>query len=174
MRFFLLRDCCKRGAMRAQLDSQDVKPWSLVLAPQDPDSTLAYRVSLGEMHSDIISYAVWSTRLLDRIWEHAATGIVRYPIELTKDGQCIDGYEGIRVTGRGGTFDEARSQAVRKGSALMRHKGVYMEETGWDGSDVFAIPGFGIEVFFSERLATAMKEFSFQGVELVLNDECKL
>lgn len=56
----------------------------------------------------------------------------------------------------------------------MGYNYVFMDETQWDGSDVFAIPGLGIAMFVTERVKEAIDKAKLVNVVLTLNTDCYL
>jgi hypothetical protein len=55
----------------------------------------------------------------------------------------------------------------------MKYDGLYIYESRWDGSDVFAI-GQGVGMYVVERVAEALRKAKLKNVRIVPNDECKL
>ena len=53
----------------------------------------------------------------------------------------------------------------------MAYDAIYMDETKWDGNDVFSIPGMGIMTFVVERVAQAIRRAKLLNVRLVKNSE---
>lgn len=138
-----------------------------------PGTVVRYDIDYGHKFGDVLSTAAWSTMLCEKLREHHATGIEYYPIEVTRKKKPVEGYVGIVVSGTGGPFDEVRSGADWHGRALFGHDAVFMDESQWDGSDVFTIPGLGMCIFVSQRIGEALKDTPLRNVKLVLNSECR-
>lgn len=69
-------------------------------------------------------------------------------------------------------MDDERSGVIRGTyGAIMGQKAIYMDESKWDGSDVFAIPGMGICMFVTQRIAEAIRKARLLNIDLVLNSE---
>lgn len=75
------------------------------------------------------------------------TGWDTYPIELRgKNGELIQGYHGLFVTGKIGAVDYNRSQVQIVPHTIVGLqpdivlKGLYFEDNSWDGSDFFLSP----------------------------------
>jgi len=117
---------------------------------------------------------VISERFLTMLRDCDATGYTTFPVALIKAGDCVANFFGLRVYGRGGSFDEARSKAYHgTAGALDGYDGIYMDESRWDGSDVFFIPGVGVSLYVTERVAEAIKKAKLVNVQLTPNDECR-
>jgi hypothetical protein len=146
----------------------------LFFARENPPTSIAYDIKYGREPGDILSCSpVYSTRLVDALNRAGATGFSTYPVKVTRAGKAVPGFVGIRVTGRGGPVDEARSKLVRAESGRIKsHTGIYMDEAGWDGSDVFSIPGMGIMIFVTERVANELNKLDLKNMELIRNDRC--
>ena len=132
-------------------------------------------IASGSRPGDIISssFNVVSERFLAALEVCGATGFTAIPVKVVHGGTSIPGYSIIKLLGRGGAFDEERSEADRQGSALFGYSGIYMDERQWDGSDVFAIPGLGIGMFVTEKVKESLERARLSGVEIVLNSECR-
>lgn len=111
---------------------------------------------------------VVSDRLRHLLARANATGFASFPTPVIRDGQRIATFNGLIVKGRGGDLDVGRSGAVYgKGGALFGLSSVVMDERGWDGSDVFFVPGLGITLFISERIAAIVRETALKNVKLI-------
>jgi hypothetical protein len=116
---------------------------------------------------------VVSERFVGVLRECQATGFDVFPVPLIKKGIVVASFLGLRVLGRGGHFDPVRSNAdMKEGGVAFGHSAVYMDESQWDGSDVFFIPGLGVALFVTERVAKVMKRANLLNVKLTLNTEC--
>ena len=100
-----------------------------------------------------------------------ATGFETYPIQVEHTGEPLSGFEGAKITGRGGSWDESRGD-VKHRPPFVSYSGIYMKEEEWDGSDVFLIPGMGMRLFFSERACQALDTLGLRGAKLIRNDRC--
>lgn len=173
LRFYKVR----RGRVSGHFDAAP-DPWPadwidfLKRGPR-PGTVVRYNIDYGHRFGDILSTAAWSAHLCERLREHHATGMSSYTIEVTRKKKSVEGYLGLIVNGTGGPFDEVRSGADRRGSALFGHEAVFMDESQWDGSDVFTIPGLGTSIFVSQRIGESLREMPLRNVELVLNSVCR-
>jgi hypothetical protein len=145
----------------------------LVLGPDPPLGPVRYEMTTGTEVGDLMFPSLCSDRLVAAFESCAATGYLTYPVQVLMGGEGIAGYQGLLVLGRGGPMDLERSGAKRE-SWGWSHKSVQMDESRWDGSDVFSIPGMGITIFVSERVAQALREVQLRNVRLEPNTECHL
>lgn len=76
-------------------------------------------------------------------------------------------YHGVVFLGRGGPYDPIKSKAVYfKGEdnksngkgVIIRQKGIYFDDSQWDGSDLFTIDDFPCMPIVTERVVNAMKK----------------
>jgi hypothetical protein len=104
------------------------------------------------------------------VLEHCeATGVATYPVKVIRGRQQLNGYTALRVFGKGGPFDEKRSKATD-----ISYEGIYMDESQWDGSDVFTIPGLGIGIFILERVVKELEKIKPTNVSFTLSTECRM
>jgi len=145
----------------------------VILGPDLP-SDLCINVVSGTQAGDIIyaAFPVFSKRFVDVLRDCQATGYRACAIRVERKGELIPDYFLLKLTGRGGPLDEQRSEFVRDPSgAFLSREAVYMDESKWDGSDVFAIPGMDIAMYVVERIADALSSAELRNVQLVLNSE---
>lgn len=98
--------------------------------------------------ADYIPLVCISCRTVELLEEHHFTGWATYPVVVYgRKGEPIEGYYGFAITGRAGDYDRSRSQIVTKpppvpgGQARKVYKGLYFDESQWDGSDIFLVGG---------------------------------
>jgi len=147
---------------------------AVVLGPDLPKG-LYVKAVCGREPGDLISAALWvfSKRFLDVLESCQATGYRACPIRIVdKKGHPLPDYFLLKLTGRGGPLDEERSGVIRGSSgAILGRTAVYMDESQWDGSDVFAIPGMGICMFVTQRIGEAIRKARLLNIDLVVNSE---
>ncbi|BCX04242.1 MAG: hypothetical protein KatS3mg053_2180 [Candidatus Roseilinea sp.] len=85
-----------------------------------------------------------SSRVIDLLIVNQVTGWSTYPVEVfDRKGQLLAEYLGFAVTGAECHRDRGRSQVVTKLNAAGRpirvYKGLYFDESQWDGSDFFLV-----------------------------------
>jgi hypothetical protein len=142
---------------------------------KNPPRAIRYVIEHGRWPGHIISFGAWSLELIGVLKRCKATGYATFPIDVWLHGSTrVSGYVGVRVFGRGGAFDPKRSGAEYLGNELISYHAVHMQEIGWDGRDVFAIPGLGTSVFVVERVAKELMKLKLKNVSLVKNTECSL
>lgn len=148
----------------------------LFLTPWLP-SCVRVEIRTGTKPGDMMfsAFNVVSERFVAVLASCHATGYSTFPVEVRRSGQIIPGYYGLKLLGRGGPFDEVRSNVERSpdGEAIFGYSAVYMVEDQWDGSDVFAIPGLGIGLYVTERVAEGIRRAKLTNIRLTLNSECR-
>lgn len=135
--------------------------------------TQRFVVATGRLFGDVAGFDVWSKRLVDLIVSLQPTGIAFAPAKVLYRGEQIGGYRQYRIWGLGGPFDPVRSNAVMGESGPLRYRGIFMDESKWDGSDVFTIPGVGGQ-FFSERIGAALAQEKWKNAIITLASESTL
>ena len=173
MRFFVLS--CKMGK---QFIDGNYGCWpdmvTLFLSPAVP-AELTLRILQGSELPDLIcgGWHVYSQRFLDVLAACQATGYTSFPMRVVRGDLEIPGYFGVKILGRGGPLDAERSGVVwlPGGTAKAGLKAVYMKEEEWDGSDIFAIPGCGITMHVTERVAEAIRKARLTNIALIPNSE---
>ncbi len=137
---------------------------------------LHVRVRTGTKPGDMI-FATWnvvSEQFLALLRKHQATGFETFPVPLYKKGVEVGRFFGLIVHGRGGPFDPARSNADIRDECVQGYSAVYMDETRWDGSDVFLIPGLGIGLYVVDRIGNAIRNAKLRNVSVTANSDCRL
>ena len=175
MDFYLLRFQPLGGHYEAVPDPYPTDWEAFLMAPVDPQTPIRYKIVAGKRPGEIMSSgSVWSDRLIDILQSLGATGFHTHAIEIVHGAKRMTGYHGVRITGRGGPFDDARSDVDRQdGGIIYGHSAIYMDERSWDGSDVFTIPGLGMNIFFARPVAEVLMKEKLRGITLTLNSECR-
>lgn len=172
------------AAQGKQFYDGEFKPYpdlgALILGPDIPED-LCVEVVRGGRPGDMMfaAFGVASSRFVDVLARCGATGYVAHPIAVhnaERDNEPISGYMLVKLTGRGGRLNEDKMQLVRSpgGDAISDYSGIYMDESQWDGSDVFAIPGFGIGMYVVKPIAAALRRANLRNVRLCRNAECRI
>lgn len=118
-----------------------------------PLTPVVLRTSMGGQPRDFL----WTTfppllcvsqTVVDLLERQKLTGWSTYPVEVHgREGQPLTGYHGFAITGRGGSRDRSRSEIIIKpppaprGKSYQVYKGLYFDESQWDGSDIFLVDG---------------------------------
>ena len=110
-----------------------------------------------------------SERVIALLNKYKFSGWSTYPVKVyDRKNNYLDGYYGFAVTSSVGEdkkdIDISRSQIVTKppivpgGKSYMVYKGLYFDESKWDGSDIFRLIGYIIvtsqvrEMFKKEKI----------------------
>jgi hypothetical protein len=174
---YLLSDGGQRGALQATPRQLIEDPFSLLRAEALPHEPLVCHRFLGSQPKDIVGmgYAILhliSDRMKGMLEEQAFTGWVTYPVEVYgKNGERIDGYNGLAITGRCGPIDDTRSVRVRRdppvpgGEAYLAWVGLYFDPSTWDGSDFVLPEGTGF-IIVTARVKEAIERAKVSNVRL--------
>lgn len=144
----------------------------MMLHTKAPPKNLRVEVRTGRRGSDTVfgSFNVVSPRFLDVLRSTNASGYDPWPIPLVRNGKVLATYYLLRVHGRGGPIDWARSGLDPSVEfATLRARQIFMDESKWDGSDVFLIPDLGIGPCVTVPIGRALIAAGLSGVELRLN-----
>ncbi len=128
--------------------------WSLYRGQLRLSEPLRLRAYMGGQATDFLwsgypPLVCVSSRVVDLLREHGITGWDTYPVEVYgRKGEPLPGYHGFAVTGPECRRDRSRSQiltrqAVPGGKPFQVYKGLYFDESHWDGSDIFLVRPFG-------------------------------
>lgn len=86
-----------------------------------------------------------SQRVLDLLRETQVSGWSMFPVEVhDRNGQPLDRFEGLCVTGRCGKLDPGLSTPIQKempGGVFPYSRGYFFDPVSWDGSHVFCPEG---------------------------------
>ncbi len=160
---YAMGDAFRRGALTVKWVDDSIDPWALLDGRMQPASAVVFRHALGKTPMDLVTATHVAIDLIsDRTYrllrEEAFTGWETYPVEIYgKRGESIDGYRGLRVTGRCGKLDNSRSQRVWRppkvpeADPYQAWMGRFFDPESWDGSDFFLPPGTA-HVFVVERV----------------------
>jgi hypothetical protein len=141
------------------------------------DEPLIFKAGRGGKATDVLwAYDVliyfFSEPLRRLLTEAGVSGWTTYPVELyDRKGNHLPGYQGIAVTGPKCRRDRSRSSIVDKpppvpgGRGYQVYRGLYFDESQWDGSDMFWVSeGGGIVV--TEKLYRLFRRHKIRNVEL--------
>lgn len=174
-RFFRLAETSSKEALRCQV--RDF-PYS------------SRDVLTGRVHETINIYQRWGKNPKDFIWTDdtsilavsdkflsllirlKATGWASYPVVIkNNDGGSIEGYQGLAITGRSGPIDLSKSPRVQippsydGGPPRFRRKGLPVDASSWDGSDLFVPTGSGYKLI-TERIKIALERERVSNVNI--------
>lgn len=133
---------------------------------RDFNETVCIEIVEGSVPGDFLwvglPILIVSSKVLE-IWKRFAT-LDTYKVVLKGRGLSIK-YSGAVFLGRGGPFEPEKSKAVYSKSlneqgkqALMKHRGMYFDDSQWDGSNLFTIDDFPCLPIVTERVVKAMKD----------------
>ena len=154
----------------------DVADWeALATAKENPQRLLVYRIGGGHRPGHMVHDLVWSLELIETLQRYGATGYATYPVRVLKGHRPLMAYRGIRVYGKGGPFDPSRSKAeYGPAGGLIGHACICMDESQWDGSDIFTIPGLGICIFVVDALAKEFTKLRLKNVKIEAAEQCSM
>jgi hypothetical protein len=140
------------------------------------EEPLVFKAGSGGRATDVLwFYGVsffFSEPLRRLLADEGVSGWTTYPVELyDRKGNHLPGYQGIAVTGPKCRRDRSRSSIVDKpppvpgGRGYQVYRGLYFNESQWDGSDMFWVSeGGGIVV--TEKLYRLFRRHKIRNVEL--------
>jgi hypothetical protein len=176
---FLIQEGFKRGAVRAKQPRDVVGARDIALArgewvPSEPVRFVQYE---GTKWLDLVgtqraALQLVSTRLLEKLTAANVTGWRALPVELADDGGVlISDYKLLVVVGRCGRIDNSRSVSVDrvvvgnpKGAKVW--KGLYFDESTWDGSDLFSPDGTAF-TFATENVKSVIEQEKATNIDIV-------
>jgi hypothetical protein len=118
------------------------------------------------------SLYLFHEEVLEKFVKEGITGWGIYPVEIFKKGKSkekIEGYYGLKVSGRCGDRDENRSTVIQEINPFTlknRLKGTYFENDEWDGTDFFMLNGGGY-IFVTQRVKEFLTRAKVKEVEFL-------
>ncbi len=123
--------------------------------------------------SGMIPVVCISERVVELLTTHKLSGWSTYPVEVyNREGERLLNYFGFSVTGRVGKQVSSRSKVVEvpvyPGSQKLRkvYKGLYFDETSWDGSD-FCTEAGTYRIIVTHAVHTVFKQNKVNNVRLI-------
>lgn len=119
--------------------------------------------------SGLIPLVCISARVVELFRVNNITGWTTYPVEVFgRKGEPLPGYHGFAVTGSECRRDRSRSQILTKqavpgGEPFQVYKGLYFDESDWDGSDIFIVFNF---IIVTEKVRRILKREKIKNVKL--------
>lgn len=108
-----------------------------------------------------VAPVLFSSRVVDALQKHEVTGWKAKNVRLVgKSGEEIEGYSLLVVVGRCGQVQYERSERVSKSypaGEFPALKGLYFDESSWDGSDVFMCESGQKSIFVTKRAKDAIE-----------------
>jgi len=152
--------------------------WKLFRGKFKPEHPLRLSAYQGGQATDFLWTAFpplvcISSRVVELLTEHRITGWATYPVEVYgREGEPLPGYHGFSVTGPECKRDRSRSQIIEKpppsprGQSYQVYKGLYFDESQWDGSDIFLVRPFG-GIVVTEKVYKLFKRNRVSNVRLI-------
>ena len=148
---------------------------SYFLGRAEPPGELTYRHKMGpRVPGDVVS-ATWVAtsflrrQILEDMREAGLTGWSSIPTRIVVGEEEVVGFERLVVTGRSGPIDKRsgeRTMVQFPGGMFEHLRGVRIDDSSWDGSDLF-IAGGAVELVGSERFAAFCNDRKLKVFDLV-------
>jgi Immunity protein family (Imm11) len=150
---------------------------AIARAEHVPGEPIDFVRAEGHKPYDVIgtSYATLllvSSRFRGVLRSHGFTGWTTFPVRIfLDDGDELDGYSGIAITGRCGPIDDNQSEKVTlplplpHGRARLGLRGLCFPPDTWDGSDLFTSEAGGAWIFVVERVKDALERAQLRNFE---------
>jgi len=113
-----------------------------------------------------------SSRVVALLETNDCTGWSTYPVEVyDRQGKLLPDYHGFAITGPECQRDKNRSEIVEKpppapgGRSYRVYKGLYFDESCWDGSDFFWVVPFGGRII-TEKVYRLFRKHKVRNIEL--------
>jgi hypothetical protein len=140
-----------------------------------PPAPLTFTYNLGTTVRDLLPTSAVSRYLLsDRIFEtfrkESFTGWQAYPVHVTgNNGEEVNGYKGLQVTGRAADRDRSRgTELPHVRGALIRKQGLFFQNDDWDGCDVFLC---GLRICVTEQVQKALQNINVDNIDFIRLDK---
>lgn len=159
--------------------------WEIARGKFQTYGPLVFDATSGGRLTDIlwsrsVVFLFFSARLIHLLQEHSITGWSTYPVELyNRQGELLAGYQGIAITGSECARDRSRSQIVDKpppvpgGRGYQVYRGLYFDESEWDGSDMFWVSEGG-GVVITERVYKLFRKHKIRNVKFTPLSEVEI
>lgn len=144
--YFSVKNSFLRGAFGALPIDCDSHDYTFFFK-QDIESPTIFKHKYGSRLKDIIhggnSILLMHDAVKQVFEENQFSGWGTFPIELIgKDNERIEGYHGLKVTGKcGPPHSELKWMPTPVGELASNYVGLYFDPEQWDGSDIFSPEG---------------------------------
>lgn len=133
---------------------------------RDFSGTVSVEIAQGSVPGDFLwvglPILIVSSKTLN-IWKRFGA-FETYQVNIKGQSICTE-YSGVVFVGRAGPFEPEKSKAIYSKSvneqgkpALMKHEGIYFDDSQWDGSDLITIDDFPCLPIVTEPVVKAMKD----------------
>jgi hypothetical protein len=127
------------------------------------------------VHCDV-GVQLFHNRFFDILSKAGVTGFDSLPAAITIKGQTINDYSCLIVTGRAYGIDYHKGEVIDKGpivpggSSIIVKKGLYFNETSWDGSDFFLLDDT-LLLMVTEKVKEVIQEHKLTNIKLTDSEE---
>ncbi len=121
------------------------------------------------LNTGTVSIYLISDRFKNLLIDNAFTGWKSCPVKIIDlQGNVIEGYSGLSITGKCGSIDYGKSEVIEKpfgssGNMEKYYKGLYVVLDEWDGKDFF-LPENNMGIMITERVAKAINANRFTNI----------
>jgi hypothetical protein len=182
-RLYALEEPGASRAFRASLELTHEDALALLKGEATRTASISGRWAMGASQPGDI---VWTTLALPVLLGERVVAVLRkrgftgwdvVPVDLRgKNGEPLPTYYYLCIRGHCGPIDKSRSTKVDKiypGGVFPIWKGLYFDETTWDGSDFFVAAGAGFK-FIAEEVKLAFQNAKVKNALLTPLDEIEL
>jgi hypothetical protein len=157
-KLFRIADSCELDAIYVFPDDKQIDLTAIALSKQEPPRPCRFHYEEGRTFYDRMGTGdpcldLYSTRVLQVLRDGGFTGWRSFPIEIAgKNGERIDWYEGLVITGRCGPIDHSKEKKVHRPPPVPRGRsydawlGLFFDPDSWDGSDMFMPEGTTVNI----------------------------
>jgi hypothetical protein len=117
-----------------------------------------------------------SQKIIDLFNKNKFKGWGTYPVKIyDKQDVLLPGYYGFSVISTVGEYDVSRSKIIvkpppiPKGKPMEMYKGLYFDESKWDGSDIFRVEA--ARIIITKAVKDALQKEKIRNIELEPLDE---
>lgn len=138
---------------------------------------ISFRQISGRKWIDIlspvsVSLHIVSDAFVQLMIDHNITGWAVFDVQITdKFGSQVNGYQGLSIKGKSDSFvyhsaDIIEKRQVKDGPLFKVYRGAEIEQSGWDGSDIF-IPKDTISIVITEKFRNVLMNARISNLDLV-------
>ena len=168
--------------------TQDTE-WETILCPKFKDHQRNGN-RIGELKISTVAYNsndfLWTfldwmlnEKVVDIFLKYKITGYNLEPVRILESGSSSNIYE-LVVNGQGGKADSRSGIIVKESCEYCGMKiysafenGIWINETNWDGSEIFTIEGYPSYYMVNERLKEIILKHKLTGVNLICTQDLK-
>ncbi|SHN45106.1 hypothetical protein [Chitinophaga sp. CF418] len=151
MNFFLLDNKFLNGALIVNPDAP-IDGYKFLRGELDLDAPIHFSKNMGKkkydaIHGGDVGVQLFHNRLFEAFKSENVTGYHAIPALINLKEGVLEDYSCLVIAGRASGIDDYKGEIVRKGPFVAGgqpdyfKKGIYFDETTWDGSDIFLLDG---------------------------------